>query len=310
MILCVGTTPVLQRSMIFERLILDEVNRAAEVSEYASGKSINVARVSRVLGGDVTATGFVGGDSGKFIREQLNAADVSHDFVTVAPKTRTCVTVIDRSTGTATELVEESRAVEAIAWEALRERVVDLLKGAKVLVLSGSLPPGGPQDFYGFCVERANRAGVKSIVDATGQPLLGALAHRPMVVKPNRAELARALQVSVDSDGALRDAIKRLIDRGASWAVVTQGKAGAIVSNGQHFWLARSPEVKAVNPIGSGDAVAAGLACAIASGESLPDAARLAVACGAANAMTDRAGFVRKDDVDALAAKVDVQSWT
>lgn len=309
MILCVGTTPVLQRSMIFERVVIDEVNRAVEVSEYASGKSINVARVLRTLGEDVTATGFVGGDSGRFIREQLNAADVSHYFVTVGPKTRTCVTVIDRSAGTATELVEEARSVEPIAWDALRERVTDLLSGATVMVLSGSLPPGAPQDFYGFCVDRANQRGVKSVVDAAGEPLRHALPHRPMIVKPNRGELAKALDVSVESDADLRDAIKRLIELGPAWTVVTQGKAGAIVSDGGKFWRVRSPQVQTINPIGSGDAVAAGLACAIARGEAMPDACKLAVACGAANAMTPIAGMVRPEDVASLQQRIEVESW-
>ena len=299
----------MQRSMIFQRVQLDEVNRATEVSDYASGKSVNVARVSQTLGEEATVTGFVGGDSGRFIREQLNEAGIGHDFVTVGPKTRMCVTVIDKSAGTATELVEESHAVEPAAWEALRERVTEMLEGVKVLVLSGSLPPGGPQDFYGFCVDRANQRGVKSIVDATGEPLRQALSHRPMVVKPNRAELAKALDTSIESDEQLRGAIKQLLSRGPAWAVVTEGKAGATVSDGQRFWRVRPPAVQAISPIGSGDALAAGLACAIARGQSMPEACKLAVACGAANAMTDRAGYLRPQDAASLLPQIELQSW-
>jgi tagatose 6-phosphate kinase len=308
-ILCVTTTPVFQRSMTFERVRIDEVNRAVEVSEYASGKGVNVARVAHALGEEATVTGFVGGDSGKFIREQLNGWDISHDFITVGPRTRTCVTVIDRSSGAVTELVEEGRAVEPIAWESLRERVSDLLSSATMLTLSGSLPPGGPQDFYAYCVAQANQRGTLTIVDATGQPLLQALPHRPFIVKPNRSELAKAMDVPVDTDAALRDAIKRLIALGPKWAVITEGKAGAIVSNGEQFWRVRPPEVKAINPIGSGDSVAAGLAVAILRGQTLPDAARLAIACGAANAITPTAGLVRPDDVAALEPKVSIEAW-
>ena len=108
MIFCLGTTPVMQRTLVFDRVHLDAVNRAADVRETASGKSINVARVLHLLGEDVVATGFLGGDTGKFIREDLDRAGVCHDFVSVAPKTRTCVTVVDPGGGTTTELVEES----------------------------------------------------------------------------------------------------------------------------------------------------------------------------------------------------------
>src|SRR6266511_1746626 len=109
MILCIGTTPVMQLTFVFPRLQLDHVNRATEVHDTASGKSINVARVIHTLGEESFATGFLGGDTGKFIRDDLAACGIANDFVSVTPTTRTCVTVIDQSTGQATELVEESK---------------------------------------------------------------------------------------------------------------------------------------------------------------------------------------------------------
>src|SRR5262245_50454908 len=130
-ILCIGTTPVLQRSLVFDRVQIDSVNRAKHVAEYASGKSINVARVLHTLGEEALVTGFVGGDSGKFIRSDLTACGFAHDFITVTPATRMCITVIDRSTGHATELVEESKEVEKPAWDKLRTRIADLLPRAR-----------------------------------------------------------------------------------------------------------------------------------------------------------------------------------
>ena len=309
MILCIGTTPVLQRTFTFARLNLDQVNRAIATDEYASGKSINVARVLRTLGEDVIATGFLGGDSGRFIREELTALGLTSDFITVEPKTRTCITVIDQSARTVTELVEESREVERPAWSKLRARIAELLPKAKVLVLSGSLTPNPPADFYAWCANRASEGAINTIIDASGEPLRRALSARPLIVKPNRAELAKTLDTPIESDDALRDAIKQLIDLGPHWAVVTEGKAGAIVSDGKQFWRVRSPKVEAVNPIGSGDSLAAGLASAISSGQRMPAACKLGVACGAANAMTARAGTVRPDDVAELVEKTTIEPW-
>src|SRR5580698_683146 len=123
MILCTGTTPTAQRTLIFERVRLDAVNRAIEVHEHASGKSVNVARVAHALGEPVLATGFLGGNRGEFIRRELDTADIAHDFVSVSPQTRLCTTVVDRSSKTATELVEESAAVACGDWERLTETI-------------------------------------------------------------------------------------------------------------------------------------------------------------------------------------------
>src|SRR5690348_14565331 len=110
MILCLGTTPVYQRTMVFERVTPDAVNRAREVWDYASGKAVNAARVVHTLGRDVVVTGFAGGARGKALVEDLESSGVVHDFVWTPAETRQCITVIDRSNGTATELVEESSA--------------------------------------------------------------------------------------------------------------------------------------------------------------------------------------------------------
>src|SRR5687768_442813 len=108
MILCLGTTPTVQRTMMFDRLVPDAVNRAARVYENASGKSVNVARVARVLGADVAAVGFAGGVRGEYLRRGMDEDGVRHDFVTVPAQTRLCTTVIDLAGGHVTELVEES----------------------------------------------------------------------------------------------------------------------------------------------------------------------------------------------------------
>jgi tagatose 6-phosphate kinase len=307
MILCLGTTPAVQRTMTFERLQLDGVNRAHHVAQTASGKSINVARVARTLGAPVTASGFIGGDAAAFIRKDLDAAGVPHDFAEVEPTTRTCVTLIDQAAGTATELIEESKTVESEAWGRLTDKLDALLPSASLLVLSGTLAPGAPQDFCGRCVQQASARGVRTIVDATSEPLRHAIAANPFVVKPNRGEIAKTLGVDTSTDAGLREAMRRVVAEGAQWVVVTMGREGAIASDGSAFWRVAIPPVKVVNPIGSGDAFAAGLAVALTVGPPLPEALVLAAACGVANAMTPVAGQVRPDDVAALLGNLDVK---
>ena len=62
MILCIGTTPALQRVMMFRKLAVDAVNRAVETLDGVAGKSINVAKVLHTLGEEGLAMGFIGGD--------------------------------------------------------------------------------------------------------------------------------------------------------------------------------------------------------------------------------------------------------
>ncbi len=309
MILCLGTTPTVQRTMTFDRLAIDQVNRATAVLETASGKSLNVARTLHTLGAEVLTTGFLGGDSGKLIREDLASAGIPHLFIEVTPRTRTCVTVIDRSTNGATELVEETAAVEPEAYERLLKTVDANLWRARALVLSGSLPPEAPERFYAQCVALAVQSAVPVLLDTRGAPLRAALAERPTLVKPNRQELQETVSFAIDSDQGLRRAIVELLEQGPKWAVITDGPRDAIAGDGTSFWRVTPPKITPLNPIGSGDAFAAGLTLAMLEGMDLPNACRLGAACGAANALSSPAGHGKRADVERLLAEVQVSSW-
>jgi len=306
MILCLGTTPAAQRSMTFERLTLDAVNRSAQVHDYASGKSVNVARVLRTLGREPLACGLVGGERGEFLRRDLDAAGIRHEFVTVVAPTRQCITVIDRAAGAATELVEEPHHVEEAGWDGLDEKLRRLIPAARACVFSGTLAPGAPLDFYARWVRATTDAGAHAILDARGQPLALAFRHQRFTVKINREEFVSTFGVEVPNDAALAREMPRHAPVGGN-LVTTIGAAGALATDGHSCWRIIVPPVKAISAVGSGDAFAAGLAAGLCDDMALPDACRLAAACGAANALTPHAGHVTSDDVERLTAQVIVR---
>jgi tagatose 6-phosphate kinase len=302
-ILCIGTTPTAQRSMIFPTLTIDAVNRATEVYEYASGKSLNVARVLQALGQDAIATGFLGGPRGEFCRKQLDGIGLSHDFVTVDAPTRLCTTVIDSATGTVTELVEESKAVTPGKWAELDTKIESLLPGCSFAIFSGSLPPGAPPDLFNRWLAMVDRAGVRPIVDARGEPLRQAMQHQGAIIKVNRDELAATLQQDLSDDYIFSEAM-RLHRPPGGMIVVTHGAAGAWTQESHSCSVIPPPPIKVVNPVGSGDAFAAGLAAGLEAGKSCHDAAVLAAAAAASNATSPIAGDVRREQVDELVARI------
>ena len=307
MILCLGTTPVYQRSMMFVRVKPDGVNRATEVADYASGKSLNVARVLHALGQDPLATGFVGGSRGRMLCGDLDAAGIPHDFVTVRPETRQCITVIDQSAGIATELVEESAAVEESAWQELDRKLRWLLPQSRLWIFSGTLPPGAPQDFYARWLPLAREIGATAILDARGEPLKLALRDGNAIYKLNRDEFADTLGADLSEDRALIDAIRTHTPPGGK-LIITLGRSGAIGSDGKDIWRVHSPTIKAISAVGSGDAFAAGLGAALSDGKPVRDALILGAACGAANALTPFAGHIRPEEVERLSRDSRVES--
>lgn len=306
MILCLGLTPVYQRSMSFERVMLDDVNRAIQVYDYASGKSINVARVLHTLGQDALITGFIGGARGAMLSGDLHAAGLRHDFITVAPETRQCITVIDRAAGTATELVEESAPVQESDWRGLEHKLESILPGARIWIFSGTLTPGAPPDFFARWLPLARQTRATAIIDTRGEPLRRAMQHSNVILKMNRDELAMTLNQDLSEDSRLIDAI-RTHTPAEGKMIVTLGAAGALASDGRSCWRVVSPRVQAISAIGSGDAFAAGLAAGIVDQKPFPESLQLAAACGAANAMSALAGHLTRKDVERLIDEVCVE---
>jgi tagatose 6-phosphate kinase len=308
-ILAVGATPTVQRTLRFAALDLGAVNRAREVLVTASGKAVNVARVAARLGGDSLLVQILGGDTGRFVARALDAEGVPHATVWLenTGPTRTCTTLLDDS-GRTTELVEEAPPLDPAECARFEAECRDRLPGSGALCLSGSLPAGVPADFYAGLIEAAHGRDIPVLVDTQRAPLRAALAAGPFLVKPNREEAAATLGFALTGDPAAdaEIAVSGLATAGAAyWALVSMGRAGSLLGNRDGGrWLIEPPRVEAVNPIGSGDSLAAGLLVALLRGASVPDAAVYGTACAAANCLSPTSGVVHPADVASLHPQV------
>lgn len=307
-ILCIGTTPAAQRVMIFRKLTPDAVNRAATTLDGVAGKAINVAKILKTLGAHPVATGFLGGERGEFLRAAMAEKQIESDFVTVKAPTRQCITVIDESAGTHTELVEESRAVGPADFGKFIAVVRRRIAGCHAVVMSGTIASGGPATLYHDCARLAEDAGAISVVDAQGAALTEALKAKPGLVKPNRAELVATVGRELEYDADVMRAMRELCERGAQRVIVTAGREPALAFDGKIFRRIVSPRIKVVNPIGSGDAFTAGVVWRLLRGDDLGEACRWGAAAGAANALTPMPGELNRKDVNRLAKEVRVRT--
>ena len=99
---------------------------------------------------------------------------------------------------------------------------------------------------------------------------------------------------------SLFGAAESLLTKGASGLLVTDGAQPAHLFNDRKQWQIQPPKVDAINPVGSGDAVTAGMIVALDQGASIREAVRLGMACGAANALQLMCGILDIVDVNRL----------
>lgn len=285
------------------------VHRVNSVHKTAGGKGLNVSRVATLLGEKVKATGFLGGYTGAFIRQQIRKLGIIDDFIETEGETRTCLAVLSHG-GEQTELLEPGPIIAEQQLLCFYQAYENMLSECKVIAASGSLPQGLPHSFYADLIEKANQRGVKFLLDTSGQSLARAIEAKPYFIKPNTDELAALTGKSVHTETELVGIMDSLHDRGIQLVVISRGKDGSVASyNGQKFKVTL-PQVQAVNPVGSGDSFVAGVALAISRGYGIRELLAFASSCGTANAMEEMTGFVRPEVVARIQAEVRVESMS
>jgi fructose-1-phosphate kinase PfkB-like protein len=202
--------------------------------------------------------------------------------------------VLDRVTGSLTEFYEAGLTLDAAGWSAVEAALATELAddpSDTLVVIAGSLPPGAPVDGYGRLASIAAGAGARAAVDVGGAHLAAALPARPWLVKVNAREAAEATGIPAPDEAGTFAAARGLRAGGASAALVTRGVAGAVlVDDTGTAWRIGPPPTLGPYVVGSGDALLAGLAAALATGLPVPEAARHGAAAACANALVPGQG--------------------
>ena len=76
MIYTVTLNPSIDFIVRIDKVEIGEVNRMESDDKFAGGKGINVSRILQRLGVDNTATGFIGGFTGRFVTDSLDAEGI------------------------------------------------------------------------------------------------------------------------------------------------------------------------------------------------------------------------------------------
>ncbi len=286
-VLCLGLTPALQRTLVFDGFEPGEVNRAQRVVESAAGKSVNTARALALLGSPACAAGFNGGATGRTLTALLKAYGVTSALTPMQAETRICTTLVDGLKGAVTELVEEAPDPGKAAVARFVRENARRAREAALLVISGTLPPFAGDDFYVGFVRAAAGAGVPVVIDSQKAALVNVLFERPLLAKLTVRELEATLNEKLKSERQILRAMRDLAGMGAQNVFVTQGGNAAYLLTARQAWRFRPPQIAAqVNPIGSGDCTTAGIAHALLTRNGLREAVTFGLACGSANVET------------------------
>ena len=306
MITVAGFNTAIDHLFLLDALVPGTVQRASRAQLYPGGKGLHVAQTIAALGERVQLVGLTDAAHRNLITRRMAERGVLFHGVEIDQPLRTCIAVRERE-GRFTELLSPGPNVPAATREQLLRTWSRCAEESELLVMSGSLPPGFGADTYASMARQAATAGVPCVIDASGEALRHAADSGARLVKPNRDEASDLAGFEVRTAGDAAKVARVLHAQGIAQPVVTLGADGAVAFDGHAAWHASITVTHSANTVGSGDCLLAGFAVALTRGEPLEAALRLGVACGAANAMDEETGYVRRECVDALLGQVRVR---
>ena len=300
MIYTVTFNPSIDYVMFVDDFKIDGLNRAQDTNKFAGGKGINVSRVLKTLGVDSTALGFAGAFPGDFIAQTLKDSDIHTDFVQVDEDTRINVKL---KTGQETEVNAQGPNVTDAQFQSLLNQIKETTDNDTVIV-AGSVPKSIPSDAYAQIAKITKQTGAQLVVDAEKDLVESVLEYQPLFIKPNKDELEVMFNTSVKSDEDVIKYAKQILDKGAQSVIVSLGGDGAIYVDRQQSIKAVNPKGKVINTVGSGDSTVAGMVAGLATGLSVQDAFKQAVASGTATAFD--ADLATKDAIENIKSQVTI----
>lgn len=261
------------------------------------GGGINVARVISRLGGTVRCYYLSGGATGPALDGLIEQHALVRTRIAINGPTRIASAVLEHATGKEYRLTPGGPRLSEGEWR----HCLAVLEEAdcEVMVLSGSLPPGVPDDFYARIAATMAGRGIAVVLDSSGPALKAGIdAGGLLLVKPSQGELQGYAGRALDTREAIGDAAMAIVHAGkARLVAVTMGHEGALLARAEGPVFLPALRIEAASAVGAGDSFVAAMVHALCAGQPDLEAFRLGLAAGSAAVLRAGTGLAHPDDI-------------
>lgn len=306
MIISVSMNPSVDKIIRLADLRPGYMNRVISSNVSAGGKGINVANVLAVFTEDVVLTGFVGDTNSEVIGDsvkKLEERGVTVEFVKISGRNRTNVKVLENS-GRLTEINEPGFSVTDEEVDKLKAILMKYAQKENTFILTGSLPNGVDNHFYGEITKELKEKGATVYVDASGEALKNAVDAKPDMIKPNQEEILALFSEKSVSEKLLINMARELCDKGIETVIVSRGSLGSLFVTKDTVVKCDAIKAELRSAVGAGDSMVATFAYGKNKGLEYLDCIKLCVAAATYTVTLDSSYLTDKTKVEELTKEV------
>ncbi|MEN8213426.1 MAG: hexose kinase [Pseudomonadota bacterium] len=299
--------PSLDVSYEVSQLPDDQKVRSLGTRYEPGGNGINISQTLTTLEVPVHCSCIVAGNIGGFLLRLLQDELRDFHYIKIEGESRINTIVMQRNPQALYEVDGTGPQVPADILQEIDDAFLKACDSG-FGVMSGSVPPGVPEDTYARLAGRIREQGGNAVVDAYGSVLEQTLDTQPFLLRLSQYALemhTRRKLRKLDEVVAITRQLQQ--DHSLNNVCVTFGEYGALLLDANNSYVCTPPKTHIRSTVGSGDALLAGLVTSFARGGDCTDALKLGVACGTATVTHAGTGLCKRDEIDKLMEELEVK---
>lgn len=261
--------------------------RCAEPKRDPGGGGINVSRVADELGGATTTFVVMGGATGNALEALLRDEGIEPAVFKIEGETRQSLSVSTSQTGEQYRFVMPGPLWTADTLERALQQIRDVTPPGALVVFSGSLPPGVPDDFPERLGDTLHDCDM--IFDMSGAALqrFASAQRNAFILRMDRSEGEMLSSGPLTQAQDTANFASQLVDRQAAKSVIiARGAEGSVLATADGAWLVHAAKVPVDSKVGAGDSFVGAMAYALSDNVSLIEALQLGAAAASATVTT------------------------
>lgn len=299
--------PSLDISYEVTQLLVDQKLPSLNTRYEPGGNGINISQTLTRLEIPVNCSCILAGRIGEFLLQLLQSELNDFHYLEIDGESRINTTLMQRSPIGQYEVDGTGPHIPIAVLREIEESFLNACNDG-FGILSGSVPPGAPDDVYRGLARKIRKQGGKAVVDAYGVQLQKVLKTKPFLLRVSQYALEmhtrkklRKLEEVVSITRQFQQ------EQDLNHVCVTFGEYGALLLASEYCYVCTPPKTHVRSTVGSGDALVAGLVAAYATGRDNATALKLGVACGTATTTHAGTGLCDRDEVDRLMQELEVK---
>ncbi|MHA1127380.1 MAG: 1-phosphofructokinase family hexose kinase [Alphaproteobacteria bacterium] len=303
-ILTITLNPALDIAASVDEIIIGPKLRCEGGQFTPGGGGVNVTRAIDILGGESEAFVATAGVLGELLVKQLRKHDVDPIRYETDGHTRQSLSIFEETSGKQLRLVLPGPIWTERQIKRLLDSIMVHVEEGALVVASGSLPPGLPDDQYIKLNTALQDKGAQMVLDTSEDTLITSVksaVHPYAVLRMNRIEAETLSGRTFPNAKGMADFGQQLIaDNIAKVVVMARGGEGSVFVSATERLHIQNPKTKILSAVGAGDSLVGGLTLALAQGKSLQEAGILAASAASSTVQTSASDLCLRDVVEQI----------